>query len=339
MSISCFRQLASILETESAVLGTVISVKGSAPREVGAKIIICSGDIPSLSSSGNRSFYTIGGGAGEALVIRQAMTVLETGGKKIVEIDLSGTPQRETQGICGGIMQVLLERWSGKQAITLVQEILNKLQLGENCTLVTPFDINKFSYLLQQPNENINNTNIPNAFVEILQPPPTLLIIGAGHVGEKLAKFASILGFEIVIQDDRPEWANPLRYPEAKVYNQPIVEVINQLASNKQLYVALVTRGFHYDLEALQVLLQRKIKSQYIGMIGSQKRVRQVYQGIEKIGIEDTNQLKSLLKSIYAPIGLDIGALTPEEIAVSICAELIMIRRGGTGKPLSSITS
>jgi xanthine dehydrogenase accessory factor len=336
MSLYCFRQLASILKTESAVLGTVISVKGSVPREVGAKIIICSGD---------RFFNTIGGGAGEALVIREGAAVLETGEKKIVEIDLSGARQRETQGICGGIMEVLLEHWSGENSIKLVQQILNQLESGKNCTLITPLDIHQSPYLQPQPRENININNIiniiniPNVFVEILQPPPTLLIIGAGHVGEQLAKVAAIAGFEIIIQDDRLEWANSTRYPQGKIYNQPISEIINELASHTQLYIALVTRGFDYDLEALQALLQRKIKTQYIGMIGSKKRVSQVYQAIETIAREDKNQLESQLQgklqSIHAPIGLDIGAITPEEIAVSICAELIMIRRGGTGKPLS----
>jgi xanthine dehydrogenase accessory factor len=91
-----------------------------------------------------------------------------------------------------------------------------------------------------------------------------------------------------------------------------------------------VTRGYTYDLAALHLLLQRPIPCQYIGMIGSEKRVRQVYGAIVQAGIAS-----DMLATIYGPIGLDIGALTPEEIAVSIGAELILVQRGGTGRSLS----
>jgi xanthine dehydrogenase accessory factor len=136
-----------------------------------------------------------------------------------------------------------------------------------------------------------------------------------------------------MVQDDRPEWANPDHYPQAtQIFTASIRAAIAHLATNTQLYAALVTRGYQYDLEALQALLQRDQPCQYIGMIGSRKRVQQVYQALMNTGIS-----KNQLQSIHAPIGLDIGALTPEEIAVSICAELILVRRGGTGFPLSLI--
>jgi xanthine dehydrogenase accessory factor len=146
-----------------------------------------------------------------------------------------------------------------------------------------------------------------------------------------LAKVAHLAGFQIWIQDDRPEWANTDRYPQAnQIFQQPIAQILDRLQHQEQLYVALVTRGFQCDLEALVGLLQNQISCCYLGMIGSEKRVRQVYRAIEQKGIPEAK-----LKAIYAPIGLDIGALTPEEIAVSIVAELIMVRRGGTGRSLS----
>lgn len=273
-----------------------------------------------------RTFNTIGGGAGEAKVIHQAIKVLATGKKQFAWIDLSGAPQRETQGICGGTMQVWLERWSGESAIALVNQILDLLKSGQTATLVTPFASEKFPYLLPQA---AAIPDLTHAFIETLQPPPTLLIVGAGHVGEQLAKIASLIGFQIAIQDDRPEWANAQRYPQASVFNTSIASTVAQLASCSQLYAALVTRGYHYDLEALEVLLKRQPPCLYIGAIGSEKRVRQVYQAIE------TGISQSQLRSLYAPIGLDIGAMTPAEIAVSICAELILVRRGGTGRSLS----
>lgn len=314
-----YNHLTHLLQQESIVLATVIDGKGSVPREIGAKMIIC---------DQKRMFDTIGGGAGEAKVIARAIEVLQTGEKQIVEIDLTGTPQRETQGICGGWMRIWLERWSGEAAIALAQQIMTRLQAGQSATLVVPLDQAQFPYLTDETN------SLPvNAFVETLQPPPTLLIVGAGHVGEQLAKVADLIGFQVMLQDDRPEWANVQRYPQAtQIYTEPIAQVMRQFAHHAQLYAALVTRGYKYDLEALTALLQRDIACAYIGMIGSQKRVRQVYQAIDPI-------FQPKLRSIHAPIGLDIGALTPEEIAVSIAAELILVRRGGTGRSLSQIMS
>lgn len=319
MTIECYRHLFHALENGAAVLATVVAVKGSVPRELGAKMVIC---------PNGQIFNTIGGGAGEAKVIRQAMTVLETGEKQRLEIDLSGAPHRETQGICGGMMQVWLERWCGEAAIAIVQKILDQLKAGQSVTLVTPFDARQPYLLPANP-----TSDAVNAFTETIDPPPTLLIIGAGHVGIQLAKVADLIGFQVVVQDDRPEWANTQFYPQATlILNDSVDMAIGQLTSHDQLYAALVTRGYQYDLAGLAALLKRDLPCQYIGMIGSEKRVRQVFQAVKQAGISTAQ-----LQSVYAPIGLDIGALTPEEIAISIGAELILVRRGGTGRSLSKL--
>ncbi len=317
MALDFYNQLAQALEFSPAVLATIIHVKGSVPREIGAKMLV---------RADGQVLNTIGGGAGEAKVIQQARNVLATGQKQVVEIDLSGTPQRETQGICGGKMQVWLERWEGENAIALILEVLSTLNNGQSVTLVTPFAPNQSPYLLP-----LNTPAPENAFVEVIQPPPTLLIVGAGHCAQPLAQVAHLIGFQIVVQDDRVEWANRDRYPQVeKIMNGEIAEAIDQLSQHTQLYAALVTRGYEYDLAALKALLRRAIPCPYIGMIGSEKRVRQVFQAIAAENIPNEQ-----LQTIHAPIGLDIGALTPEEIAVSIGAELTLVRRGGTGYPLS----
>jgi xanthine dehydrogenase accessory factor len=331
MTLDCYRKLAKALQQGSVVLATVVQAQGSVPREVGAKMIVW---------ADGSTFGTIGGGAGEAKVVRQAKQVLETGQKQKVVVDLTGAAHRETQGICGGIMQVWLERWAGEDALALVQQILIRLETGQKATLVTPFEFNRSPYLLDAVENNTESiseyvtANDNNAFVETLQPPPTLLIVGAGHVGIQLAKVAALIGFQVMIQDDRPEWANLQHYPEAAMIFAEPTAAFTYLATHTKLFAALVTRGYQYDLEALTALLQRQIPCRYIGMIGSQKRVRQVFQAVEKAGIS-----ASQLRSVYAPIGLDIGALTPEEIAVSIAAELIWVQRGGTGRPLSETLS
>ncbi len=315
---NCFQKLSQALEHGPAVLATVIGAHGSVPREVGAKLVV---------DSAGRAFDTIGGGGGEAEVLRQAQDVLETGEKQTVEIDLSGAPQRQTQGVCGGHMRVWLERWQGEGAKSLVGKILQDLREGRSLTLVTPFAPHQAPYLAEQ----FVPIDPAAAFVETLQPPPTLLIVGAGHVGIQLAKVAHHIGFQVAVQDDRPEWANTDHYPQAsQIFAEPIPPAIAALALHQNLYAALVTRGYTYDLEALQGLLARPIPCQYLGMIGSEKRVRQVYGAIAQTGLP-----REKLATIYGPIGLDIGALTPEEIAVSIGAELVMVRRGGTGRSLS----
>jgi len=327
MTLAFYAQLQHLLQQDAIVLATVIHSRGSVPREVGAKMIVC---------GNGQIVQTIGGGAGEAKVIYLSRQVWETGEKRLVEIDLTGTlagaTSQETQGICGGKMQVWLERWSGAASIALVQQILDRLQAGQSITLVTPFQADQSPYLCdgEIAKNSQDQRKQENRFVETIQPPPLLLIVGAGHVAIQLAKVAHLIGFQVAVQDDRPEWANAQHYPDATlIFAAPIATALTQLAAHCQLYAALVTRGYTYDLDGLQALLQRPQPCIYIGMIGSTKRVRQVFQAIEQTGIS-----KEQLAAIHAPIGLDIGALTPEEIAVSIGAELILVRRGGTGRPL-----
>ncbi|WP_404789759.1 XdhC family protein [Altericista sp. CCNU0014] len=325
MTIAFFQKLAQFLNQGAATLATVVDITGSVPREIGAKILV---------NDRGEVFDTIGGGAGEAKVIRHALEVLKTGDSQFVEIDLSGAAHRQVQGVCGGMMRVWLARWQGEAAIALVRETIETLQAGKSLTLVTPYDSGTVPYLLDHPVQA--DRLLENAFVELLHPAPILLIIGAGHCGIQLAKVAQLLDFQVMVQDDRPDWANPVRYPNvARIFTESAQDVIAQLGHWSHLYAALVTRGFQYDIQALRALLALPMPCHYIGMIGSQKRVQRVLKAIE---LElHLARARSQSPIIYAPIGLDIGALTPAEIAVSIAAELVMVRRGGSGYPLSVI--
>lgn len=313
-----YQQLAATLKQDTVVLATVTNTTGSVPREIGAKMFI---------TADGKTYGTIGGGAGEAKVYQQALQILQTGEKQFVEIDLSGAPQRQTQGICGGTMLVWLELWSGSESLSLVNQIIDILILGHPAAIVTPFEKHKKPYLVVGT-QLITSLEI-TGLIEPLLPPPTLLIIGAGHIAVPLAQIAKIAGFKIIVQDDRPEFATPERFPQASlVLAKPITSIQEILNRIPDLYVALVTRNYLQDLAALRLLCNLQV--QYIGMIGSVKRVNTVYKNLH-----DEGYLSQLIHPIYAPIGLDIGALTPEEIAVSICAELIKVRRGGTGASLS----
>jgi xanthine dehydrogenase accessory factor len=315
-----YEELLSLLRQGAVVVATVVSTKGSVPREVGAKMLITC----------DRSIDTIGGGAGEAKVITQAREVLQTGEKRRIEIDLTGSPKRQTEGVCGGWMEILLERWQGDVAIAIAQQIITELKLGRSVILVTNFG-DGHPYLIKEKGERKKEKD-SEFFIEVLEPEPMLLIVGAGHVGEQLARVAHLVGFQIAIQDDRPEWANSERYPQADFIYSNIEQALEAFSNHPSLHVALVTRGYRYDLDALMALLNRNLPCAYIGMIGSERRVMQVYEQTKQMGISEDK-----LKSIYAPIGLDIGALTPAEISVSISAELIMLRRGGNGRSLSII--
>ena len=318
-----YQQLAIALQKGSVVLATVIEVKGSVPREVGAMMVVC--------ADGNL-IGTTGGGAGEASVIEQAKQVLMTGEKQRVDVDLSGSLEHVKQGICGGMMQVWLERWQGEGAIVLANKIIALLQSGQSGSLVIPF-VPERSPHLSTSHSPLPTPHSPTFLLPLL-PPPTLLIVGAGHVAVPLAQMAHLLDFRVIVQDDRPEFANIQRFPDATILAQPIDTAIATLTT-PQLYVALVTRGYQHDLAALRVLLPRS--PHYIGMIGSEKRVRSVLQALKHEGIPgmEASIVESRLKAVYAPIGLDLGALTPAEIAVSICAELISVHRGGSGRSLS----
>lgn len=317
-----YENLLDLLNKDAVVVATVINVKGSVPREIGAKMLITE----------SHCIDTIGGGAGEAKAIAKAREVLQSGEKALLEIDLTGATTRQTEGICGGWMQVLLERWQGEQAIMIVQQIISELKLGRSLTLVTPSSVGS-PYIIKEKRKS-NKEQESKAFVEVLEPAPMLLIVGAGHVGEQLAKVAHLIGFQIAIQDDRPEWANSERYPQATFIYSHIDQALTELSNHVYLYAALVTRNYHHDLEALTALLNRDLPCPYIGMIGSERRVTQVYEQVKQMGIPNLK-----LQSIHAPIGLDIGALTPAEIAISISAELIMLRRGGTGRSLRCSTT
>ena len=167
-------------------------------------------------------------------------------------------------------------------------------------------------------------------FHEVLEPQPQLLIVGAGHIAVPLARFAKILGFEVVVVDDRDKYASVERFPDAdRVIAADFGETLLDFPMTPATYLVIITRAHTYDEEALRLTLHRP--SAYIGMIGSRRRVQTVLRTLTAEGYPEDR-----LRAVRAPIGLDIGSDTPEEIALAIIAEVVATRRGGTGRPLSS---
>ena len=158
-------------------------------------------------------------------------------------------------------------------------------------------------------------------FVEPVIPAPLLYIFGAGHVGANIYKVALIAGFEVVVVDDRDAFANRERFPDALDIRAGDMDlVMSQLDPADSSYIAIVTRGHRHDLRVLRWAVDTKAR--YIGMIGSGRKVLTVFEQLEKEGIPHES-----FDRVFAPIGLRLGAVTPEEIAISVVAELIAIRR------------
>jgi len=359
-----YRRVAEFLDQgETMALATVVEVKGSVPREVGAKMIV---------HPLGRHVGTVGGGCGEAEVIRAALDVIRTGQPTIVTVDLTEEISLQSTGVCGGIMQVFVERWP-EIARGLLDAILHSIAVREPVALVTviqappawaaargrhavvwpdrpslgelglyerePQVLADAQAVLAGRQHRILRYPTPEGtlelFVEVQHRPPHLIIVGAGHIAQPLAQLGSLCDFHVTVLDDRSQFARPDRFPTAdQVLTAPLRGTMRQWAQDGHLdqdsYVVLVTRGHQHDVECLLEILDAPVA--YIGMIGSQRRVRAVFQLLSEEGGIPADKFER----VHAPIGLDIGARTPAEIAVSIMAELIkVLRGGGSGASLS----
>ena len=157
--------------------------------------------------------------------------------------------------------------------------------------------------------------------IDPLAPSPRLYIIGAGHVGFHLARVAGDAGFQLHVVDDREKFANPERFPGADVVVEPIPDWLGRAELPASAYVVVLTRGHQHDLDAVRALAPREFK--YLGLIGSRAKIARIFDALRTEGMSS-----ECLERLHAPIGLEIGAVTPAEIAISILAELIAVRRG-----------
>jgi xanthine dehydrogenase accessory factor len=160
-----------------------------------------------------------------------------------------------------------------------------------------------------------------DVFVEPVLPVPHAFIFGAGHISKSLSKVATLAGFASVVIDNRDSFANRERFPEAaEVHAAEYEEVFPKLAINETSYIIIVTRGHRDDMRVLELAIATPAR--YIAMIGSKRKVLNVIRELEKGGMA-----RSAFERIHAPMGLDIGAISPEEIAISVTAEMIAVRR------------
>ncbi len=168
-------------------------------------------------------------------------------------------------------------------------------------------------------------------FFEVLRPEPRLIIAGAGYVAQALAHLAERLDFRTVVVDDRRDLADPLSFGDKiQLTFGDIPQTIRELEPDEASWIVIVTRGHHLDKDALRAALETN--AAYVGMIGSPSKVKRIFKDLLKEGIPAER-----LARVHAPIGLDLGAETPDEIALSIAAEMVMIRRKGSGASLKTM--
>ncbi|MCH2539696.1 MAG: XdhC/CoxI family protein [Anaerolineales bacterium] len=250
---------------ETVCLATVIRSKGSAPRHVGARMLI----LPSGDTHG-----TIGGGTLEHSVIKDALRLLPKGHAELKNYVFDPRGRPDSVGLCGGAVDILME---------------------------------------------------------ILRPDPTLLIVGAGHIAKPLAQMAALLDMRVSVVDDREDWANPKRFPDASEIHvidyEPNMEILAPIPTiiTSTTYVVITTWG--YDLPALEQALDAK--PAFIGLVASPVKARELFQRLLSKGIS-----AETLRQVHTPAGLDIGAESPAEVALSVLAEIISTQRDASGTAL-----
>jgi xanthine dehydrogenase accessory factor len=329
---------------EEVVLATIVGRQGSTPRTAGTHMVV---------SRDGKGHGSIGGGTLEARVLEVAGELFSVRCARIISFDLSYEGVGTTDMICGGRVEVLLDRVIPTTENVAVFNRWRQAQADrEDCLLVTvtfggeggieridrcliladgtvhgcfPLSSSALCEVATQGRAprpillmKLENSTV---VVEPARKFKTLHLFGAGHVARPTAHIASLVGFRVEVMDDRDEFANTGRFPDAdKIRVLPdFNRVVSEAAVDGDSFVVIVTRGHEHDKTVLAQVL--KTEACYVGMIGSRRKRDAIYQALLTEGFTH-----EALRRVHCPIGLDIGAETPEEIAVSIVAELIRHR-------------
>ncbi len=339
-------------EGQPCVLATVVRTKGSTPQKAGAMLLV---------REDGSGLGTLGGGCVEGDIWFAAKEILRLDGRaEFKDYYLNEDIAARDGLVCGGTMYFYLEPFRNQEDFVPVgSEIVEAYDGGQPVSLATVVNAKDGglalgSKLLLRSDGSVAGT-LGNAgvdaqaieiaqkvadvgasesfdladgtevFVEGFTTPPTLVMVGGGHVGKATADLAYSLGYRVYMVDDRPEFCNEERFPYAE---ERVVETYDKwtdhLDLNVNSFVVVATRGHRYDDMALESAL--KTRARYIGVLGSRRKTIMIFRRLLQQGVP-----LERIKEVYAPIGLNIGALEPEELAVSIMSEIIMVRRGGDG--------
>jgi len=300
---------ASELEASRAVaLCAIVATRGSVPQPAGTMVCV---------NEGFQMTGTIGGGCVEAEIRNQAFAQLSSrpfeessnrdrgGPGKLLTLRLDHDFGFDDGMICGGELDVAVSVWQGTEHARVMRAACQALGVGEGTVL--PMRVGSAAGQVEY-RVHVEST-------------PDLIIAGGGHIGRLVAHFALPLGFAVTVIDDRREFANEERFPPPI---HPVVgdigTTLSGLAMGSSTYIVIVTRGHRHDEQALASVLKSKAK--YIGLIGSRRKVLVIFDDLRHAGATEDQ-----LARVHAPIGVKIGAVTTEEIALSIAAELVSVRR------------
>lgn len=343
-----YRRIADALSVrQMIVLATVMLRSGSAPRDAGAVMAVF---------ENGESLGTVGGGPLEAQVLKTAAEAFQS--RRSLCLTYSLTDHMDTKGgmICGGYVEVLLAFLDGDDPVAPVicKKILSAYEKRKSAWIVhsilpgecneryvragmgvimddetdagsldlSDLEIASLKLKSRPDQATLVETGSSRYLIQPICLPGRIIIAGAGHVGRELAALCGIVGIDTIIIDDRAEYANPQRFPDAgKIVIAPASyeECLHQLSVNHDDGIVIITRGHENDRAVLRQALQSR--AGYIGMIGSRRKRDAIYERLLKEGI-----LEQELSRVHCPIGIGIGAETPAEIAVSIVAELIAWR-------------
>ncbi len=341
-------------KNEPCVLATVVRTRGMTPQKAGAKQLI---------RQDGSSVGTLGGGCVEGDIWFYAKQMLrEKGEPEFRDYYLNEDVAAKDGLVCGGTMYFFIEPlWQPQEHLPFAKEITNAYQGGAPVSLATVVsrpnkkklgekiliredgstlgsledekllpEVIKIGRKLATfgKNEIVQSQDGTEIYIEGFTTPPTLVIMGGGHVGRTVYNLALMLGFRIYVIDDRSEFSNKDRFPQAA--DTIVADFANGLDNvpiNFNTFILIATRGHRFDDAATQSAI--KTEARYIGLLGSKRKNLMIFRDLLKNGVSPER-----VKEINAPVGLNIGALTPEELAVSIMAEIIKCLRGGDGKPM-----
>ena len=341
------QQLSDAVSRHQPVAFTaLVETRGSTPQKAGATMLV----FPDGSQVG-----TLGGGCVEAEVKRRALRLLDDGQTELLTFNLDSDYGWDDGLICGGRMKMLVNPVRGEAEFTYYRRLLELLATDQGCTEAVILDPNKAGgqaadrFLLNDNGEVVTRashaaaSDLPPAIREHLRPLTQrprpyvaggvsflphlrrcrLIIVGAGHVGQKVGELAAACDFDVWAVDDREQYCNSERFPLAKrLIVGDIDTALSGLEIDHNTYCLIVTRGHNHDEEALYHLAETSAR--YVGLIGSQRKIKMIFEDLLRDGIS-----REALSRVFAPLGFDIGSQTVPEIAVSIVAELIAHRNLG----------
>jgi xanthine/CO dehydrogenase XdhC/CoxF family maturation factor/CTP:molybdopterin cytidylyltransferase MocA len=333
------------------VIATIFGTKGSTPQVQGVSAIFSENGLVS---------GTLGGGILEATAQEKASQAIAEKRFLLFESDLDAGISDAESAICGGKALILIDA-DPKKHINIFRNINNSLKKRHSGVLVTMIPEGKTEILrywienntitdsvpepeLSKHKEEIKNClaenqcyylkNTYSLFIEPIFPLPELIIAGAGHIGQAVSHISSLLGFEVTVIDDRPEFCNKEKLPDADhLIVDNIGKAVHDIPKTQDTYIVIVTRGHKYDADVLRQCLDTDIA--YIGMIGSRRKIRLIREKFVDEGWATPSQFDR----IHAPIGIEIGSQTVQEIAVSICAQMVLVRSQKTGRQHKAVIS